>query len=124
VCKSGLCISLEHPFLAASPDGLVGTESIVEVKCPYAARNDKITPNEHFPFLTDSMQLKPNHNYYAQVQGQMYITKRSHCFFVIYTLVDFKLIEVVIDKDYCQQMIAKLVSFYENHYLPFLANRL
>lgn len=31
---SGLIIDRHQPFLAASPDGLVGADSIIEVKCP------------------------------------------------------------------------------------------
>lgn len=116
---------MELPFLAASPDGLVGNVSTVEVKCPYAGRYEKITANEKFPFLSESDELKPTHNYYAQVQGQMYITQRKRCYFVIYTLVDFKVIEVILNKDYCQeQLVPKLVRFYEKFYLPFLSKRL
>ena len=123
--RSGLVVSLEYPFLVASPDGLIGSLSTVEVKCPYTGRKEKIAVNDMFPFLDESMKLKPTHNYYAQVQGQMCITKRKHCYFVIYTLVDFKVIDVNIDKDYCeQQLVPKLISFYEQHYLPFLSKRL
>ncbi|XP_048484611.1 uncharacterized protein LOC105385367 [Plutella xylostella] len=35
----GLFISKERPFLAASPDGLLGDETIIEIKCPYTCRN-------------------------------------------------------------------------------------
>ena len=33
--KCGLFVDEQHPYLAASPDGLVGKEFVVEVKCPY-----------------------------------------------------------------------------------------
>lgn len=37
----GLFVDLEHGFLAASPDGLVGTDRIVEVKCPFRYKEDE-----------------------------------------------------------------------------------
>ena len=48
VTKSGLVISLEHPWLAASPDGLVYDPSfdppqgLVELKNPYATRDKTV----------------------------------------------------------------------------------
>ena len=39
VTVSGLIVDEEFPFLAASPDGLVGENEIVEVKCPASARS-------------------------------------------------------------------------------------
>jgi YqaJ-like viral recombinase domain. len=41
---SGLIIDRHQPFLAASPDGLVGADSIIEVKCPASVK--ELTPTE------------------------------------------------------------------------------
>jgi hypothetical protein len=38
----GLFVDIETTFLGASPDGLVDLNSIVEIKCPFAARNTDI----------------------------------------------------------------------------------
>jgi len=47
--------------------------AVVEIKCPYAGRNDVIEPSKKFPFLSRSdsgdLILKRTHNYYMQVQG-------------------------------------------------------
>lgn len=40
----GLFIDSEIPFLGASPDGLIGDDGIVEIKCPFAAR--LLTPED------------------------------------------------------------------------------
>lgn len=37
--KCGLFLDKKHPYLGASPDGLVGEDVCVEVKCPYSARD-------------------------------------------------------------------------------------
>lgn len=31
------------------------------------------------------MELKKEHNYYYQIQGQMHVSKRKFCYFVVYT---------------------------------------
>lgn len=69
VTKSGLCVARTMPFLAASPDGLVGHDAVLEIKCPYTIRNKKITTDE-LPYLVDvdgGLQLKKSHNYHYQV---------------------------------------------------------
>ncbi|KAK8785443.1 hypothetical protein V5799_008192 [Amblyomma americanum] len=44
VKERGLFVDQESPFLGASPDGLIGEDVLVEVKCPYSARD--LTPLE------------------------------------------------------------------------------
>ncbi|KAJ8882108.1 hypothetical protein PR048_018596 [Dryococelus australis] len=39
VRKCGLFVDIEHPFLAASPDRLIGDTGVVEVRCPLVACN-------------------------------------------------------------------------------------
>lgn len=38
VVKCGLFVMLNHPYNGVSPEGLLGKNSLVEVKCPYTAR--------------------------------------------------------------------------------------
>lgn len=47
--ECGLCVHQNYGYLCTSPDG-VGSEYVVEVKCPYSARNEFITP-ETIPYL-------------------------------------------------------------------------
>ncbi|KAH9383496.1 hypothetical protein HPB48_025011 [Haemaphysalis longicornis] len=44
VKECGLFVDQKRPFLGATPDGLVGDDTLVEMKCPYAARD--LTPLE------------------------------------------------------------------------------
>ena len=37
----GLFVCDSRPSLGASPDGLLGKNSLIEVKCPYIGRNEK-----------------------------------------------------------------------------------
>lgn len=57
-----------------SPDGLVGREGIIEVKCPY---NSAI----HLGYLMDGVVPK---KYYDQIQGNLMVTSRKWCDFISY----------------------------------------
>jgi len=91
VLESGFVISHSHPYLGASPDGLVGDDIVLEVKCPYVVRDKCITPKT-VPFL-DEGGLKCNHQYYYQVQGQLSCTERSVAHFCVYTFQDFRVFD-------------------------------
>ena len=55
----------------ASPDGLVGTDGLIEIKCPNTAT--------HIDFL---LSEKIDRKYFLQMQFQMICTKRDWCDFV------------------------------------------
>lgn len=86
--------------VGASPDELIGRNSVLEVKCPYTHRNSTIAEalkSASF-FLTKqddgTVQLKNNHVYWHQVQGQMFLTGRMFCYFFVWTSKDFILINI------------------------------
>ena len=126
--KCGLFISQDHPFLAATPDGLVGEEYIVEVKCPYKGRFSSIEPGEFFPFLVyveGNVTLKKNHKYYDQVQCQMGVTKRPKCYFVVYTFCDLKIFEIMFDSEfYSLSLVPKVTSFFDQYYRQYIAEHI
>ena len=66
------CVELNE-YILASPDGLIGDDGLIEIKCP----NDSI----YFKLLL-SDNIKPE--YIAQMQMQMYVTDRQYCYFVSY----------------------------------------
>ena len=76
--SSEIQLSLTTPYLGCSPDGLVDKDGVVEVKCPYTARDMTVTPvTVPYLGLTDgTLELKKNHPYYFQVQGNMLCTGR------------------------------------------------
>ncbi len=126
VLPAGLFVDPEKPFLGASPDGVVDEVSLLEVKCPYSARNEKISAETvHFlcPVGT-SLSLKRNHNYYYQVQGQLALAKRKFCFFVVYTFQDIFVEKIPFDLDFfSSQMLPNLTKFYEDFYRPYVASQ-
>lgn len=136
VVPSGFLISNTHPFLGASPDGSVYDPSnqshpfgFLEVKCPFSHRNG--TPEEacldrqfcctlqESTDGTKQVELKREHPYFAQVQGQMAVGKRPWCDFVIYTSQGLSVHRVLFDNDYWEDtLLPKLVSFYDNCIAP------
>lgn len=62
----------DHLLAGASPDGLVGEDGLVEIKCPMS--------KEHLATLMNGM----NSRHMAQVQGQMFITGTEFVDFVSY----------------------------------------
>lgn len=64
---------VEHPILKAgcSPDGYVGDDGLIEIKCPNSATHIETLRTKELPY-----------KYEAQVQGQMWLTGRKWCDFV------------------------------------------
>lgn len=79
VDEVGLVLHPTHDWLAATPDGAVGNDGLVEVKCPRAFR------------------AAPPEYHYAQIQGQLEITGRDWCKYV--QLVGESLTDIHIQRD-------------------------
>ncbi|KAK4879641.1 hypothetical protein RN001_007787 [Aquatica leii] len=125
-----LIIDKEKPFLACSPDGFVNDDAIIEIKsslkagdmdpleaCKSSLINYCVVDSEN------KMTLKRNHNYYYQLQGILQITKRTKCYFIVYTMkgIHFE----VIKRDnlfWTDRMVAKLETFYFHALLPELVD--
>ncbi|XP_038058735.1 uncharacterized protein LOC119730016 [Patiria miniata] len=130
--KIGLCISSSHPFIAASPDGYVNCKccgaGLVEVKCPFKDKSLTVTQyaSKGKTCLTvdeDKVSLRTTHNYYAQVQCQLFCTDRKYCDFVLMTEAkeDSMLIQRVYRNDeIINQMKHKASSFWANAVLSEL----
>ncbi|WP_424696978.1 lambda exonuclease family protein [Haemophilus paraphrohaemolyticus] len=65
---------IDHPkinFAGASPDGFVGAEGLIEIKCPNTATH-----------IETLRKKEPIDRYYKQMQWQMAVTGRKWCDFV------------------------------------------
>lgn len=62
-----------NEYIGCSPDGLIGSDGLVEFKAPNDKNYLKLLMNE---------KIKPE--YIAQMQMQMYVTKRDYCYFCSY----------------------------------------
>lgn len=89
----------------ASPDGLVGKDGLIEIKCPNTAT--------HIQTLILGVHPK---KYYAQMQGQMWMTDTKWCDFVSYDpRLDDKnaifITRVVRDDAYIKMLEEEVVKF-------------
>ena len=95
VFKSGLAISMDAPYLGASPDGKVidpgcsDPFGLSEVKCPetkyLVTPLDACSDSSFFMEVDGKPKLKRTHKYYVQVQGLMGVTRANWCDFIVYT---------------------------------------
>ena len=131
---SGFVVNTNHPFLGASPDGIINCQccgrGTVEIKCPFKHRNvtvqEAAATDKDF-CISSSLSLKSNHKYYTQVQFQMYITKCQYCDFVVFTKCkpapSMVIIRLCIDVDFCKNLIAKCEHFVKNFIIKELVTR-
>ncbi len=92
----------EHDWLGASPDGLVGDDGMIEVKCPFSLRNGG---------AFKSLSEQPH--YYAQVQVQLAVTGRKWCDFYQWAPHGTKVERIELDAQWWTENLPKLKEFYE-----------
>lgn len=100
---------LEHPAIAmtgASPDGLVGSDGMVEIKCPNTATH-----------IATMLSGKADPQYMSQMQWQMVCANRAWCDFVSFDPrmpADMQLFIVRVPRD------DVLIAEYEKEVISFL----
>lgn len=137
VTPCGLFVDPEHPYLGASPDGVVDTEMLVEVKC-LPSLNDMKRQNPLITTIRKACRVKKmavhlnnegeivldkNSSYYYQIQGQLNICKVRYATLVLFCDFDTEFITVERDIDFwCIKMLPKLKRFYLECVLPEIAD--
>lgn len=91
----------------ASPDGLIGKDGILEIKCPNSATHMETLHSGDIP-----------RQYVAQVQGQMWITGRKWCDFVSFDPrmpenAQMIIIRVSRDDDFIENLEDEILDFLE-----------
>ena len=109
-------------------DGLVGDDGVLEVKCPASQAWRNSTPSDccddpnFYCALNEKGDptLKKTHKYYYQFQGQMAISSRKWCDFVVWTLKGINIERIEFDEDFWNEIAVKLDKFYLQAVLPEL----
>lgn len=86
-----------HPWFLGSPDGLVGEDGLIEVKCPFY----KKVVHAHVPV-----------HYWMQMNACMEVTDRQYCDFVSWTPYDVAVYRVYRDR----ATFEKLFPYYADVY--------
>ncbi len=140
VTATGLHISKEYPFIAASPDGIIncscspespncnaqGKKGCLEVKNPFTSDAWATKPSSCLIVQEDGMvKLNKGHQYYAQVQCQMFVTNTNYADFVVRTCAKSSNIHIErINKDtqLVDNMITKCTIFFNKVIVSELYN--
>ena len=69
----------------------------------------------------DNIVLKTSSDYYHQVQGQLHVTGKTCCDFLVWTNKDTRIIRIAKSSEWLPN-INKLIDFYYDIFLPAVQN--
>ncbi|XP_057294277.1 uncharacterized protein LOC130622783 [Hydractinia symbiolongicarpus] len=129
---TGFHISLQHPFVGASPDGIAHCAchktGLLEIKCPWTYRN--LTAKEYaekkescLHVVNGHVELKRNHQYYFQVHCQMGVTGYRYCDFFVCTSKESFTERIPFNAAFWYIIVTKAMIFYEIVIIPELFNK-
>ncbi|XP_050526313.1 uncharacterized protein LOC126897016 [Daktulosphaira vitifoliae] len=117
-------------YLTAKPDGLIGKDGIIEIKCPVKAQymtpekaiKDKVIKYVHYN-ENEELVLKRTSRIFFQIQGELHITQRQYCYLIIWTPKGIVYCKILRDDNFWNDNMEKsLIDFYENIMLPEIIN--
>ena len=125
----GLHINPSYPHLGASPDAIIDCSchgrGIVEVKCPYCKRDstmDDAADDPKFCLQKNSegvLCLKSTHQYYYQVQAQLFVSGLPYCDFVVFSGSNNIFVQRIIpDAEFWGAANIHVKQFYVSGILP------
>jgi putative phage-type endonuclease len=99
--NTGLHVHPATSWLAGSPDGLVGTEGLLEVKCPYWRRRDGSRVHKEVPA-----------HYYMQVNLCLECANREWCDFISWTPEGYRIYRITRDRDLHELLMPQYLKFF------------
>ena len=134
ISNCGFFVSVEHPFLGASPDALIQCsccgQGIVEIKCPLCVGETSLQEAadgvRNFcleELTTNKLQLCRDHGYYYQCQLQMFVTRRLYCDFVVWSPKEVHIERITLDEAFIQTAIPSAEKFWRLCVLPELLGK-
>lgn len=105
VSECGFYVHPDFEWLGASPDGLIGVDGLLEIKCPYGMRHS----SDEFKSIGEQK------HYYAQVQYQLFCTGRMWCDFYQWSPYGDKLERVNLDVEFIESTLPTLKAFYDEY---------
>ena len=136
--RCGMFINKEFPYIHATPDFLVSCDccgmGCGEVKCPISITNADFgeyskKASSCLESVNQRLQLKRTHNYFYQVQQQLFtLPERRYSDFVVYSIDSEGNSHIVCDRIYpdplhSKTVMQKLVMFWKICILPEVLGR-
>jgi len=114
VKEFGMITHDDHVDLGYSPDGVIGDDGLLEIKCPKAI----YAPIRAMMRVAEIIEDDPDHrthmytSHYDQVQLGMHLSERKWCDYFIYVSDDeYHLSRVIYDPQYCAMMLDEVYHF-------------
>ena len=125
----GLSVHPQYQYLAASVDGLLPNGTPIEIKTVHnipefktiydVAQSKNLVKAFFLELSSEGLQLKKNHRYFAQIQGQLGILDKMVRHLIVYNSIeDWEIITVHRSKDYWEKIFPKLEAFWNESLLP------
>lgn len=95
------------------------------LKCPFTAKDltidEACSSIKDFFLVNDggALSLKITHDYWHQIQGQLYLTGTECCDLVVWTTKDLQIIRILKDKTWASN-ISTMLDFYFTQFLESL----
>lgn len=129
VLSTGIWIH-EAGVIGASPYGLATLNNkkyCVEIKCPFKYRNQDLKQclSENSDYIinfdtnVNNYKLNIKHEYFDQIQGQIYLTKSEGCILIIWTIKSIVAVEIEKNINWATN-IDSLIDFYFSVYIQWL----
>lgn len=133
---TGLVVHEKENWLGASLDGIIDTDTILEIKCPTLKKLEAhdgsllkmIESNKY-----DVKQINGRHvlretasglGYYYQVQVAMHCANKTNCKFLVWTPNEYIIVDVPYNQEWTMEKISHLKKVYFEHLLPAIATRI
>ncbi|XP_041839030.1 uncharacterized protein LOC121638361 [Melanotaenia boesemani] len=133
---TGLIVHEEENWLGASLDGIIDTNTILEIKCPTAKKLEAhdgslrkmIESNKYDVKYVNGMYILKETasglGYYYQVQVAMCCAKKNNCKFLVWTPNEQVIVDVRYNQQWTEEHIRHLKKVYFEHLLPAMATRI
>lgn len=128
---TGLIIDKEESWLGASLDGIVDSDTILEIKCPTPKKLEahngsmvKMVQSNTYDvkYINGSYVLRGG--YHCQVQLAMHCSQKKHCKFLVWSPTEQIIVDVQYNRAWAQEKITHLRKVYFEHVLPAIATRI
>ena len=133
VNRCGFFISIDYPFIGASPDGLISCsccgEGCVEIKCPFCHKDqfifEAVEQNKTFCLKKENnnIKLSEKHQYYYQIQTQLHVSNRLFCDLFVWTDKDYHIERIWPNKSMWSIIIEKCRLIFNVAILPELIGK-
>ena len=121
----------DYPYIGASPNSLAECscygKGTVKVKCPYCVRDkeiperlEKVSCMEN---VAGKIQLRKSHQYYYQIQTQVFVCNVDYCDFVIWTEEGLLHDRMEPDHALWDEICERATGFFKRAVLPELVGK-